>query len=71
MNTQGIPPEEDEVGERLVKQYVVRRRGCRATSPHMVVFLASAGRRLDHRPDDPGQRRLLVQPLTATSDRNL
>ena len=27
MNTQGIPPEEDEVGERLVKRYVVRRRG--------------------------------------------
>jgi NAD(P)-dependent dehydrogenase (short-subunit alcohol dehydrogenase family) len=41
MNTQGIPPEEDEVGERLVKRYVVRRRGLPRDIAHMVVSLAA------------------------------
>ncbi len=41
MNTQGIPPEEDEVGDRVVKRYVVRRRGLPRDIAHMVVSLAA------------------------------
>jgi NAD(P)-dependent dehydrogenase (short-subunit alcohol dehydrogenase family) len=41
MNTQGIPPEEDEIAERLVKGYVVRRRGLPRDIAAMVTFLAS------------------------------
>ena len=41
------------VGERLVKRYVVRRRGLPRDIAAMVhVSLASAGRRVGHRPDD-------------------
>jgi NAD(P)-dependent dehydrogenase (short-subunit alcohol dehydrogenase family) len=41
MNTQGIPPEEDEIAERLVKRYVIRRRGLPRDIAAMVTFLAS------------------------------
>ena len=41
MNTQGIPPEEDEGFERLVKKYVIRRRGLPSDIAAMTAFLAS------------------------------
>jgi 3-oxoacyl-[acyl-carrier protein] reductase len=41
MNTQGIPPEEDEIAEQLVKRYVIRRRGLPRDIAAMVTFLAS------------------------------
>jgi NAD(P)-dependent dehydrogenase (short-subunit alcohol dehydrogenase family) len=41
MNTQGIAPEDDELGEKLVKKYVVRRRGLPRDVANMVTFLAA------------------------------
>jgi NAD(P)-dependent dehydrogenase (short-subunit alcohol dehydrogenase family) len=41
MNTQGIPPEEDEAFERMAKRYVIRRRGLPRDIAAMVTFLAS------------------------------
>jgi len=41
MNTQGIPPEEDQIAEQLVKRYVIRRRGLPRDIAAMVTFLAS------------------------------
>jgi 3-oxoacyl-[acyl-carrier protein] reductase len=41
MNTQGIPPEEDQALEHLVKRYVIRRRGLPSDIAAMVTFLAS------------------------------
>ncbi len=41
MNTQGIPPEDDEVGAQLVKRYVIRRRGLPTDIAAMATFLAS------------------------------
>jgi NAD(P)-dependent dehydrogenase (short-subunit alcohol dehydrogenase family) len=41
MNTQGIPPEEDEIGKQIVKRYVIRRRGLPSDIAAMVTFLAS------------------------------
>jgi len=41
MNTQGVDPEHDEIGERLVKRYIVRRRGLPRDVAHMVLSLAA------------------------------
>jgi 3-oxoacyl-[acyl-carrier protein] reductase len=41
MNTQGIDPADDEIGARLVKKYVVRRRGLPRDIAAMVTFLSS------------------------------
>jgi 3-oxoacyl-[acyl-carrier protein] reductase len=41
MNTQGIPPEEDQGLEHIVKKYVIRRRGLPRDIAAMVTFLAS------------------------------
>jgi 3-oxoacyl-[acyl-carrier protein] reductase len=41
MNTQGIPPEEDEAMAPILKRYVVRRRGLPRDAAAMVTFLAS------------------------------
>jgi len=41
MNTQGIPPEEDEIAAQLVKRYVIRRRGLPSDIAAMAAFLAS------------------------------
>ncbi len=41
MNTQGIPPEEDEMGAPMVKRYAIRRRGLPTDVAAMVTFLAS------------------------------
>jgi 3-oxoacyl-[acyl-carrier protein] reductase len=41
MNTQGIPPEEDEIAAQLVKRYVIRRRGLPSDIAAMVTFLSS------------------------------
>jgi len=41
MNTQGIPPEEDEIAAQMVKRYAIRRRGLPRDIAAMVTFLAS------------------------------
>jgi 3-oxoacyl-[acyl-carrier protein] reductase len=41
MNTQGIPPEEDEMAAQMVKRYAIRRRGLPRDIAAMVTFLAS------------------------------
>jgi NAD(P)-dependent dehydrogenase (short-subunit alcohol dehydrogenase family) len=41
MNTQGIPPEEDEAMAPILKRYVIRRRGLPRDVAAMVTFLAS------------------------------
>jgi 3-oxoacyl-[acyl-carrier protein] reductase len=41
MNTQGIPPEEDELAAQMVKRYAIRRRGLPRDIAAMVTFLAS------------------------------
>jgi NAD(P)-dependent dehydrogenase (short-subunit alcohol dehydrogenase family) len=41
MNTQGIPPEEDQALAHLVKRYVIRRRGLPSDIAAMAAFLAS------------------------------
>jgi 3-oxoacyl-[acyl-carrier protein] reductase len=41
MNTQGIAPEEDEIGKQIVKRYVIRRRGLPRDIAAMCTFLAS------------------------------
>jgi len=41
MNTQGIPPEEDEIAAQMVKRYAIRRRGLPTDVAAMVTFLAS------------------------------
>jgi 2-hydroxycyclohexanecarboxyl-CoA dehydrogenase len=41
MNTQGIPPEEDESFEQMAKKYVIRRRGLPSDIAAMAAFLAS------------------------------
>jgi 3-oxoacyl-[acyl-carrier protein] reductase len=41
MNTQGIPPEDDQGMEHLVKKYVIRRRGLPSDIAAMTAFLAS------------------------------
>jgi NAD(P)-dependent dehydrogenase (short-subunit alcohol dehydrogenase family) len=41
MNTQGIPPEDDEIGKQIVKRYVIRRRGLPSDIAAMCTFLAS------------------------------
>jgi NAD(P)-dependent dehydrogenase (short-subunit alcohol dehydrogenase family) len=41
MNTQGIDPANDEIAERLVKKYVIKRRGLPSDIAAMCTFLAS------------------------------
>jgi NAD(P)-dependent dehydrogenase (short-subunit alcohol dehydrogenase family) len=41
MNTQGIAPEDDEIGKQIVKRYVIRRRGLPSDIAAMCTFLAS------------------------------
>jgi 3-oxoacyl-[acyl-carrier protein] reductase len=41
MNTQGIDPNDDPFAERLVKKYVIKRRGLPSDIAAMVTFLAS------------------------------
>jgi 3-oxoacyl-[acyl-carrier protein] reductase len=41
MNTQGIPPEQDEIAAQMVKRYAIRRRGLPRDIASMVTFLAS------------------------------
>ena len=41
MNTQGIDPANDEIAERLVKKYVIKRRGLPRDIAAMCTFLAS------------------------------
>ena len=41
MNTQGIPPEEDELAAPMLKRYAIRRRGLPSDIAAMVTFLAS------------------------------
>jgi 3-oxoacyl-[acyl-carrier protein] reductase len=41
MNTQGIDPADDEYAERLVKKYVIKRRGLPRDIAAMVTFLSS------------------------------
>ena len=41
MNTQGIPPEEDEIAAPMLKRYAIRRRGLPRDIAAMVTFLSS------------------------------
>ena len=62
MNTQGIDPaEEDEFAERLVKKYVIKRRGLPSDIAAMCTFLASPQAEWITGQTYPGERRLLLR----------